>query len=118
MASRAEHKSLLFHPLPPTVYFDTNFFVNALIKQESHSYKNLVCRYFINRLIESRAKVYFSAILFLLLFSKHWLSVKARCPMRTRARVVNELLQVHLTHWLCAKLYAYYSVIAAVACLR
>ncbi len=64
MASPAKHKNFLFDTLPDAVYFDTNFVVHSLIKQARHYYKNLACRYFISRLLESKTKVYFSAIIF------------------------------------------------------
>jgi predicted nucleic acid-binding protein len=64
MGSRAKHRNLLTDPLPETIYFDTNFVIYSLIKQKPHYYKNLACRYFIDRLINSKTKVYFSAIIF------------------------------------------------------
>jgi predicted nucleic acid-binding protein len=64
MANLATNKNLLFDSLPKTIYFDTNFVVYSLTKQKKHYYKNLACRYFISRLLESTTKIYFSAIIF------------------------------------------------------
>jgi len=64
MGSPAKHKNFLTDSLPNTIYFDTNFVVYSLIKQKKHYYKNLSCRYFIDRLINSKTKIYFSAIIF------------------------------------------------------
>lgn len=64
MASPVTHKNFLFDSLPETIFFDTNFVVYSLTKQRKHYYKNLACRYFINRLLESDTKIYFSAIIF------------------------------------------------------
>ena len=64
MGSRAKHRNFLTDSLPETIYFDTNFVIYSLIKQKRHYYKNLACRYFIDRLINSKTKIYFSAIIF------------------------------------------------------
>ncbi|MFA5090872.1 MAG: hypothetical protein WC510_07630 [Candidatus Omnitrophota bacterium] len=64
MAPRNKSKHLLFDPLPETIICDTTFLVFSLNKTKKDVYKNLVCRYFLKRLLKSSTKIFMSSLVF------------------------------------------------------
>ena len=62
MAPRDKSKHLLFDPLPEAIICDTSFLVFSLNNQKKDVYTNLVCRYFLKRLLASPTKIFMSSL--------------------------------------------------------